>query len=246
MQLPTRLGKEPIVDAVFEVRFRGTLPGPSNVLPGFLYSKLGSSVRKVEELPAAQIPAAIRASDPNLANAPLTRIHWGAFFILVGDSVLTLSCSIPYPRWQAFRQAIVELYGHLADLPFITQVDRWSMKYVDLFDFPDPLNFLRLGIQIGDQKLSRENFQLRVELPRGDKMHVIQAISSANAQLMNGEFRSGSMLDVDTIFAGSPLPKDAFISRLPDLADDLHRANKELFFECLSEAGLRHLEPSYE
>src|SRR5215216_8126973 len=68
--LPTKLRKEPLVDAVFEIRFSASIPATS-VLPGFFFAKLGTPQWKVDRLPVADLPSQIRSADPNLRYQPL-------------------------------------------------------------------------------------------------------------------------------------------------------------------------------
>lgn len=71
---PDKLTKEPLIDAVFELRFSSASPA-ANFLPGFLFAKLEPKEWNIEQLGAAQIPPHIRASDPNLKFQPLQKIR---------------------------------------------------------------------------------------------------------------------------------------------------------------------------
>ena len=53
--LPKKLNKEPLVDAVFEIRFSSSMAA-SSVLPGFFFAKLEPKEWRVESLPVAEIP----------------------------------------------------------------------------------------------------------------------------------------------------------------------------------------------
>ena len=61
-KLPVILEREPLVDAVFEVRLGGD-PHMSDLLPGVLFGQLDPKPT-IQRLPAAEIPQPIRASDP--------------------------------------------------------------------------------------------------------------------------------------------------------------------------------------
>ena len=98
-KLPLKLGKEPLIEALFEMRFKATAP-VSNILPGLLFTKFKGE-KKIEKLPAAQLPEELRKVDPSLHYAPLLRIYWDRFMILTSDRSSGLACKMPYPGWNA-------------------------------------------------------------------------------------------------------------------------------------------------
>jgi hypothetical protein len=53
-KLPAKLKEVPIVDAVFEVRFKANVP-ISSLLPGLLFSKLEGK-KEIQRLPALSCP----------------------------------------------------------------------------------------------------------------------------------------------------------------------------------------------
>ena len=100
-KLPKVLEHEPLVDAIFEVRLNGTAP-LVDILPGFLFHELDPKPT-VKRLPAAEIPQPMRANDPNLQFAPLSRLEWGKYFISVGNRNIVISCKLPYQSGRISR-----------------------------------------------------------------------------------------------------------------------------------------------
>ena len=243
--LPVRLAKEPMVDAIFEVRFNSTTP-VSSVLPGVWFSKL-AGVEGVENLPLGQLPFDVRSTDPQLKHLPITRLRWKGLLLLVGDHMAAVACRMPYPGWFEFRAAIIEAFGHLSDLPFISDIERWSIKYVDLFDQSDvpALEKLNVDIRVGGTKLVDQAVSLRAQIEADGFDHGVQVATGASVHILDGPARSGTVLEVDSI-KSETLPVAEFIGRLPEAADAIHAANKRIFFACLSERGLKELEPEYE
>src|SRR5208282_1778742 len=131
--LPKRLKKEPIVDAVFEIRFISSTAA-SNVFPGFFFAKMRPQECKVDSLPVAQLPSQIRSRDPNLRYQPIMRINWDNFLILIGDTVLAIACKIPYLGWITFRERIVKVVELLSDTKIVQTLERYSLKYVDIVE----------------------------------------------------------------------------------------------------------------
>jgi len=72
-KLPKRLGKETIIEALFEIRFTSDMQA-SDVLTGILYSKIDSP-KHIKKLPATEMPTTIRQNDPNLQFASLVKIQ---------------------------------------------------------------------------------------------------------------------------------------------------------------------------
>lgn len=245
MKLPTRLTSEPIIDAMFEVRF-DTSASIVSILPGYLFASLGAE--KVENTAAASLPEAFRRGDSNLRALAIVKVYWEKFFILIGDESIAVGCKLPYPGWKEFRAAILRVFDVIGGLGLIDQVKRCSTKYVDILPTAGGLDLMNLDIHVGGHKLSTETTTLRTELARGNLLHVIQAVSSANITLMgSNEERAGAILDIDTVYVlGSPVPYKDFLSTLPDLADEIHLANKELFFQCLKGSTIESLGPIYD
>lgn len=247
-KLPSKLAKEPLIDVVFEMRFSSHV-AVSTVLPGLLFSKL-SGVGNIESLPISHLPQQIREMDPTLHFSPLNRIAWGKFAILVGDRSVGVGCSIPYPGWSDFKDAIERVFHVVNEAGLIKTIDRYSVKYVDFFETGDDcalaLSQFNIGLRIGTHDLRAENTVLRVEIPRSNFLHAVQVMTSATVQLPAIGARSGAILDVDTLSVAPVKDISIFAIELSTLLDEIHLANKQMFFECLSENGLRNLEPQYE
>lgn len=247
-KLPSKLAKEPLIDVVFEMRFSSQIP-LSPVLPGLLFSKL-SGVGNIESLPISQLPQQMREMDPTLHFSPLSRITWGKFAILIGDRSVGVGCSIPYPGWVEFKCAIEKVFNEVLAAGLIKTIDRYSIKYVDFFetgdDFALALSQFNIGLRIGTHDVRAENTVLRVEIPRLNFLHAVQVMTSASIQSVSLGTRSGAILDVDTLSVAPVASISAFATELSNLLDEIHLANKQIFFECLSTSGLKNLEPKYE
>jgi len=246
-QLPTKLGKEPLIDAVFEVRFSSTAPA-SDILPGFFFSKL-SGCGIIERLPIAQLPKPVRDADPNLQFSPLVRLSWNNFFISIGDSSLVIGCKIPYSGWSNFKPAIIEAVSCAMEIGIIQTVQRFSIKYIDLLSassIRDQISLIRASVVIGKHTLEQENFTLKIEVPMNGFFHIVHIISSANALLADGSKRDGIIVDIDTITTVNNQEFQSWVTDLPEKLDTIHAANKSMFFECLHPETITSLEPVYE
>ena len=225
--LPTKLKNEPLIDAIFEVRFVGSMPA-SVVLPGIFFSKL-TGQKIIEQLPIAQIPKALRDADQNLKFAAISRIDWDAFFINVGDFSLSVSCKYPYPGWSKFRDAIIGVVEILNGSGIVEKVERYSLKYIDLFPVSndrEKVSMLNMKVSIADHELKEEPFQMRIEIPKDGLIHAIQMVSSANAVLHNGVTKEGLVVDVDTLAVLDGISMQTLLDQFPTKLDSIHSVNK--------------------
>ncbi|MDD5474892.1 MAG: TIGR04255 family protein [Syntrophales bacterium] len=247
-QLPIKLTAEPLIDAVFEMRFKSSVAA-SNILPGIFFKNLEGE-KKIEQLGAASVPKEIRDNDSNLQYTPLTRIFWGNFIILIGDASFGIACKLPYPGWNNFKEFILKATQILVDVGTIQNVYRYSMKYVDIIPsarLQDQISSVKLKVQIGEHKLEKENIQIRIEIPRTIYIQAVQIMSSVKAESVDKKIISeGLVIDIDTICNLQDEKFDDFLTRLEDKLEDIHTANKEMFFSCLTAETLERLGPIYE
>lgn len=245
--LPTKLGKEPLIDVGFELRFASSQP-VSNLLPGVLAGRLQKNGEiSIERQGASDIPAHFRQADPNLKYMPLVSMKWGNFIIGISDFSLSVTCGLPYPGWQNFRSAIQEVLNCIKDASYITALERHSLKYVDLLEIEDParqISAVNMAVALGGHALKNETFLCRMDIPEGDYVKIIQIVSNASF-ILNNVKRSGIVVDVDIIRQLST-PISDYLQDLPQLLAQIHLLNKETFFGCLTKETIDSLEPNYE
>lgn len=249
-KLPIKLKKEPLVDAIFELRFSCDQPA-SEIVPGYLFSFLKKDNPKISQLNISQLPKEIRESDPNLKYAPTTRIDWTSFFINVGDRSVSVCCQLPYPGWYVFKRAIKQMVDHLKNIGIINDVERCSLKYVDLIpsdDLADQCKFLNIKLEVADHALEKEVFQIRIDIPDedGELINVVQLSSAAKVTLADGTTKKGTIIDIDTILRLKNMTLDSFITDIDNYLETIHYRNKKMFFDCLKGETIELLEPDYE
>jgi uncharacterized protein (TIGR04255 family) len=245
--LPKKLKKEPLIDAVFEVRFTSTFPIGS-VLPGLLFGSLAGD-KKIEQLPLSQLPQIMRDADSNLRFAPLSRLDWEQFYINIGERSVSVGFKYPYPGWSSFKPAIITVMDVLKGAGVVKSVERYALKYIDLLpsnDLREQVAFVNFDVTLAGHKLENEAFQIRLEIPRDSFIHAVQVVSSATAILPNGESRQGLVVDVDTIVNQQGVTFDELLSGFSDKLEAIHQANKEVFFDCLQTQTITALEPEYD
>lgn len=244
--LPIRLGNSPLVEALFEIRYQAQAPA-SSILPGYLYTALGCS--EIVRTPHADIPDQIRQSTPELRFVPLTRLKWENYFINLGDNNIVISSGHPYEGWPKFKEIIKRILSKAHELRLIGITERYSLKYLDIFDMPgftNPGDGLSFNIGFPGIKNDARSTHLRTEIPQGTQHHIIQYFGEAQGNLPGSISKKGQMLDIDSIQILEKISLEQLLSEFDTFMDTLHSQNKQLFFNLVSPEGLKALEPIYE
>ena len=89
---PKKLGREPLLEVIFEFRFSAKISA-TNILPAvFLKPSNGSNENfKIDKLPSSEIPEFIRNQDPNLKYTPLLKIDRKDFNYFIENSLKCLN-----------------------------------------------------------------------------------------------------------------------------------------------------------
>lgn len=248
-ELPSKLAKEPLVDVVFEMRFTASMPA-SVVLPGMLITQLGieGGDQSIERLPLHDLPAEVRKHNQGMRYQPVLRVHWGGYVLIIGDNSVGVASKIPYRGWTEFREKIIEVVGIVMQSRVASVVDRIALKYVDLIPgdtVKEQLERINLNIVVGDHRLERESFNVRVEVPKASARHIINIGAPATVRNDKGE-RKGAIVDIDSLCPVKFEGWESFYRELPDMLNAVHAENKSTFFSCLTSETIEFLEPSYE
>jgi uncharacterized protein (TIGR04255 family) len=153
-RIPKRLKRDPIVEAILEIRFKSE--DVSEVVVGKLAAHSAWGTGTTVRLPVADIPEPIRSQDPTLQSQPILELRpaSGGRIIKVGERVVSYHAVKPYPGWAVFE-------GELAatiDTVFATikglQVTRLGFRYINAFTKDDhaieSVRALNLRIEIAD------------------------------------------------------------------------------------------------
>lgn len=244
-QIPKRLKKEPLIEAIWELRFDS--PGSGEILPGVLYSALKQCHPEIQRhrLPMADLPAIVAQIDPNLRFMAKIRLEVPGSPLLwqVGERVVTLNCRKPYVGWQPFKENILALTRVVEDSGLVPNPERHSLRYIDLLtlDPPPVIAALKLEMKLGGHAIERYPLQMRLELPDEGCLHVLQIATPANAQLPDG-ILTATVVDLESFVADRPADWNTLRGQM----EMLHERSKRLFFEhILTDQAIEDLEPEY-
>lgn len=246
-KLPKILEREPLVDAVFEVRLGGE-PHMADLIPGVLFDQL-TPKPKIQRLRAAEIPQPIRAADANLVFAPVIRLDWEEFAISLGDRNIVVGCKLPYPKWPRFKEAILDIVAKVARIGIAGPVERYSLKYVNLIQAPtiaDQIAKINMAVRVGDVEVVDDHLSVQVHRNEDDTLHIMSVMTGAQGQLPNGKQAFGAVVDIDSIRAVQFSDFGAFAAKLDPAVDTLRLANKIKFFSCLTDATVNEMGPQYD
>lgn len=248
VKLPTTLDREPLVDAVFEVRMGGA-PHLADLLPGALFHQTAAKPT-LQRLPAAEIPQPIRDQDPNLAFAPVIRLEWERFTISLGDRNLIISCKLPYPKWPAFKQFIMDIVGKVAQVGIVGPVERYSIKYVNLIEaatVASQIDKINMELRVGNIKVLEDHISVVVHRNEHDTIHIISIMSNAHIIRSDGETISGVVVAVDSIREKKHFADfRVFSEQVGPQIESLRHENKVKFFSSLTEATINEMGPKYD
>lgn len=245
---PIKLGKDPIVDALAEIRFSTAVEsGASKLLLGILFAKLREKYAVLEELPAAQLGPQLKSINANLKYVPEFKLTGEQGTILIGDSAVALSLPTPYPGWTKFKPLIMEIWECIKTSNLIKTIERISVRYVNLIEAPpsqDHIGLTDVDFRIGHRVVKAETAQLRAEFKKGNQIGVVQLITQATATPTGGNQapKQGLVIDIDSIYQG---PFDNFWGQSSDVLEAAHNYEKELFFEVLTEDTIQKYDPQY-
>ncbi len=243
---PRRLGKEPLLEAVWELRFQSTAETAENLLSGIIYDHMRNRFNPPVRLPAADIPLAARMQQPILNYTPMFRssgIEENACYdIQVGPRAIALNCRRPYAGWEKFKPEIMNLVEVVRPTGLIEAIERFSLKYVNLIPAcaPDYLSPLKGSFMVANHNLGLSPLQVRSQIATGEFIQVITLLAPAQVQT-GSTTAEGLLMDIDTIF---PAPSGPFWNGFEPRLGAAHDSNHELFFDILKPETIALLEPT--
>lgn len=240
-KIPISLIEDPLIEAIWEIRFSSSLGSIEDILPGLIFKELASEIKNSEGLPAKKIPIEIINSDPNLRYQPTVKLEAADYKILVGNRVLAFSFSVEYPGWAIFEKKILQIINILKNTNMINNIERFSLKYIDVIDKKIAgVNELFLSIKVGDHDINHHPFQLKSEIRDGDVVSIVQIISPVKAFAKNKHI-DGVLIDIDTV----QTVDNIFWEKHSEMLSNAHNHGKSIFFGLLSENVLEKLGAKY-
>lgn len=238
-KLPVKISPCPIIEANIEIRF---IPNfPADAVIGIIYNLLSGKYKcSLIQRPIMQLPAEIRANDPQLKYQPTHTIQSPQFLVHVGPHVAVIQIpNLYYPGWNKFRAIINDVVSLLGGINLFKGIDLIGLKYLNFFKF-DIFDQINLCIEGLSQKGKSTVF--RTELENNKFTNVLQI--SNGVHVKNSQFDDdGSLIDITTVvLACHGLTLESIMAHI----DEARQGGKELFFSLLKQELLNTLSPEYE
>lgn len=238
-RVPLRLQRDPIVEAIFEIRFEPSRAPVSEILPGMLFAAFGEQFPSVDRLPLAQLPRELQQQDPDLKYQARTRLAGKQFALMVGDNVVAVNCLIPYVGWSSFKPLILAVLSFISRSQLIGTVERYSLKYVNVLeaeitDLKSQFAYLDFGGTLGSQQLEQQMLFLRTEFQRERFASVIELAAGARVVPLNGKPITGLVLSIDTVCRSQAAE---LLVAQDKLVEEIRQEEKRIFFDLISESA---------
>jgi uncharacterized protein (TIGR04255 family) len=234
------LNTDPIIEALFELRFSCKEGLPDNLLAGVLYNALKEHFPKSEMLDINNLPVDIREKDANLKYAAYQRFTGEGAQVNVGPRVFSVACQRAYMGWDRFKPLILECLGHLHETGFVETVERHSLRYINLIQVNSPstnqFSKINFNGKLGNIDLNETKTQMQIEFVENEILKKISVSSDTNVEFTQTEEKSsGIMLDIDCIMGTG---ENNFWENRSGYIDAVHEAVTDIFFETASMEAL--------
>lgn len=232
--IPKKLKHDAIVEVVFEVRFEAPDTGIPEIFLGRLadYSAWKDfSVRN--QLPASQLPAFVRQSNPTLRFQPVLEFASPAKdrIVRIGPEVLSYHKLIPYVGWDEFRLELLLAVDGLFSIAPNLKIQRLGLRYMnalreDVHGFK-AITDLAVELKVAGQSVSGHvNINFVVDAFRDTQCTV---------RIATTEFIQGDLPDKTAVYVDVDVgTKDGFRTTDQNVVkrwiDEAHTKEKEQFF----------------
>lgn len=245
--LPKKIKPDSIIEALLEIRF---ITADSDKLPEMVVWKLASNpawtAYSRSRLGIADLPADIRAQDPNVRFSPTLELRSAApqRTVRIGPNVVSLHVLAPYPGGDQFEQEAEELIRYLYGACQDMVVARMGLRYVNLLSELEhgigSKNDLNFQLSIGGAQVNDE-LVIRVSKALGPD-HV-GATAIASPGMVQGQImkRFSAMVDVDISTPNDFAQKQITCDNALKWMRQAHIYEREEFFHLLTDKTIAEL-----
>lgn len=243
IKLPTRLNLCPIIESVFEIRFDSALD--ANIIFALIYGKLKDDFPTVEPLPLSELPASMRDADPNLKYQPAYKLHYKDdenVVLQICAKALGFSFTPNYCGWNEFSSFVVRYLNKIKEIGVINNVIRIGFRVInfiegDVFDGRK----VNLKISLKETEIPYKETSIKTVFSDGDCYSTIMIFNEAQLNNVN-PVKKGSVIDIDTFSVNCK----HFFEDSHTFLEEVHSAEKKVFFDLLTKDYLNSMQPEYE
>jgi len=210
-----------------------------------MLAALGKEFPRLEQMVVGTLPKEMRDARPELQHAPVFKMQGANEAVLLGDRVASFNATRPYPGWSKFRSRAIQVASALRDSGHVANLDRYSLKYVNVIDSSkaaNPTVPFNLRVDANSCDISPNGFRLRFETRVNEFTNIVEYASNVTSTI-GKESLHGTMMTLDTIME----PADVgFWDELGNRLDATHDVLEGIFFELLTRETIEAMGPSYE
>lgn len=243
--IPNKLKEDAIVEAVCEIRFE------CDELPEIILGRLSDHAAWGDyyknRLPASDIPAPIRAAEPNLKYQPVLELknEDGTQIIKIGSNVITCNILTKYIGWDGFYTLIKQMVGSLFDALSNVRAVRIGLRYINILTkkrhFLDSVSDLNIDISVGDKQLTNSiNLNYRSEI--STELGIMSRVATSDFAQGNVPKDAVAIIDIDVATPDGFSMDNA--DPINKWVDNAHKAEKNEFFSLLPEEIINRLKES--
>lgn len=243
VKIPVRLAKSPLLQTIFEIRYRGSIP--PEALYGLLLPTVQRLSAQLHETGIQQLPAEIRTVDPNLLYQPYIFSDIGKYRFAIGPKSISFTCLRDYESWDNWKGFIDSFISDIFKLRIITQVERIGVRYID--GFTDLiLSNINASLQIASSPVQNTHTSIRTEIFDNDSLVLLHIANGVYPEHAGFIYKEGiqSIIDIDCI-TNLEIPCETFEANYESLLEKAHLINKRYFFGIIKESYLPIFEPIY-
>lgn len=233
MNYPTQLGKCPILESIFEIRFESELP--EDAFFGVVYPRLKDKFDKFQK------DSLIESFPSDLKEKGFTKFLFSyvsendEYRLKLGNNILSIVKKRPYDSWTNFSKLINYVFNIYTEAGVIKSISRLGLRYIDFFASTTSIfENTRIKPAVGDTDLLMEKGFLQVIISSKYKDLKCNLIIAENVKI-NDEF--GSVIDTDVSI------KNPKIEDVPEVLNRMKDESKRIFFETISKEFLITLDP---
>lgn len=232
---------DPIVEALFEIRFSSTNSAISSLLLGAISnSSLGDIYHSIDRTNIADIPLPIRRNDNQLRYHAEYRLRADDGSISVGNSMIGVNVHRKYPGGEEFLKRIRDLIQAVSRHTIEMKVERVAFRYINLIEpiegNDSEFDAIKFEGSLMNLNLKEQKTFLQVELVEDDCCHNVKLTNRAEVtNNQSNEQFYGLLLDIDTF---TSVRLDGFWAEYEKILVDLRASERAVFEKIMKKETL--------
>jgi uncharacterized protein (TIGR04255 family) len=236
MKIPKKITPDNIKEAIVQVKFEPSC-APELVLG--IFNRICSDLL---EFVSGKV---VKEEKPSI----IIENNEGGFFIdksslfkidVNGNSITFNTQSDSYPGWNEYFDFIESIINKCVENSLFLKIERIGVRYISHFDDITIFDKLKVDISVPFTSIN-DSTQFRSEFKYKDHRVILTILNYITNKSKEGEIKT-SVIDIDVI---KQVDSNSYSCNISECIEASHFAQKEIFFNLLSEDFLEGLKPEY-